>query len=678
VNLPIDPEETFQSAQRASSVGDETRIKPRSGQRAQAPTHAREVPREPGTAAGGDVAVIGSVLKGQYLLDLELGSGGMGTVYKARDLEEERIGGQVRWIAIKLLLPELSAQEELVQALLEEVRKTRDLSHPNIVSVYNCQVDGPNVFTTMQYLEGKTLDALLDEDFPAGLPWERASPIVEGIAAALSHAHERGIIHCDLKPANVFVTLGGVPKLLDFGIAQAGRVAPHRFDTASLNALTPQYASPEMLRAWEAAQASGGEASAHQPSALDDVFAFGCLVFELLTGRHPFGGVDAVSAERSRRAPAVVQSLTRGQNAALRHALAFRADRRTVSVAAFLRELDAGRRSIIPTLAVVSLILIVAMVGLWWRLKPAPASASLPNPAPIAPVPRAPAPAATSLSGLLASLGVVVPAGVQTSDSTAVAEAIRTQPRRVKLGSTEGEIADALSLCRRSTQSCERSMYADEAYREVLLRPYELDKDPVSVGDFARFVDDKRYRTKAEGRGFAYSVEGDELVKKMGGSWRNGVDRGRADPGWPVVGVSFPDAEQYCQWRNKRLPTEDEWEYAARGPARLIFPWGSSSEGESRQLQSPQAIESLGFEGVPPQYRGLVRSVWQWTRTPSGPGGIAHILKGASWLDPNVANWRSAARLVEDSDWASADSGFRCAADASEWPDAGFWLKDNR
>src|SRR5580704_4441492 len=148
----------------------------------------------------------GTVLKDHYVLESLIGEGGMGIVYKARDLEEEKIGGHARWIAIKLLKPEYRDDPALVQALLEEVTKTRDISHPNIVAAYSCQVAGPNVFTTMQYLEGKTLDVLLDEDYPGGMPWERARPIIEDIGAALSYAHQRGIIHCDLKPANVFIT----------------------------------------------------------------------------------------------------------------------------------------------------------------------------------------------------------------------------------------------------------------------------------------------------------------------------------------------------------------------------------------------------------------------------------------------------------------------------------------
>jgi hypothetical protein len=151
---------------------------------------ARRLPEEILPLTGESVAMQavvaeGFVLKNRYQLIKRIGTGGMGVVYRAKDLDYQRVSGEEQIIAIKVLRPEFREHPDSVKSLFEEVRKTRDLAHPNIVGVFNCEQDGDVVFMTMQYLEGKTMEALLSEDFARGLPWERARPIIEESATPL-------------------------------------------------------------------------------------------------------------------------------------------------------------------------------------------------------------------------------------------------------------------------------------------------------------------------------------------------------------------------------------------------------------------------------------------------------------------------------------------------------------
>ncbi len=262
--------------------------------------------------------VVGTRLGGRYLLERVLGEGGMGVVYFASDQE---VKGEC--FAIKVLKPAIREYPEALDLLREEVRRTRSLGHPNIVGVYSLNSDRSNVYMIMEYLEGKTLSALIDEAFGRGMPFMRAWPLIDDMCKALAYAHDQSVIHSDIKTSNVFITTGGKAKLLDFGIARAARGRRNRENTAGLGALTPTYASCEMLEG-------------RNPDARDDIYSLACVIYEMLSGRHPFSDHTAIEARDEKRVPAPLASLTRRQNAALAQALAFDREQRTASVESLL------------------------------------------------------------------------------------------------------------------------------------------------------------------------------------------------------------------------------------------------------------------------------------------------------------------------------------------------------
>lgn len=307
------------------------------------------------TMAGEDPLFVGRILGRHYQLERKIGEGGMGVVYLARDLVEADFS-ETPFLAIKVLKPNFREHPDALKALHEEVRKSRALAHQNIVSVYTFDRDGQVVFMTMEYLEGKALNELIEEDYARGMPFAQAWPIIEGAGRALAFAHDRGVVHSDFKPSNVFVTAGGRPKVLDFGIARAMRAGSGRkFDAGSLGALTELYASCEML--------------AYEPAdPRDDVYAYACVVYELLSGRHVFGGKSAAEARDSKLKMQPLDLLSKTQNRALARALAFAREERTGSIEEViegLRPQEAQRRTSAVILGVVALCAVLAGGG-WW------------------------------------------------------------------------------------------------------------------------------------------------------------------------------------------------------------------------------------------------------------------------------------------------------------------------
>jgi Protein kinase domain len=301
---------------------------------------------------------VGTRLGGRYLLERVLGEGGMGVVYFASDQE---VKGE--YFAIKVLKPAIREYPEALDLLRDEVRRTRALGHPNIVGVYSLNSDRTNVYMIMEYLEGKTLSALIDEAFGRGMPFMRAWPLIDDMCTALAYAHDQSVIHSDIKTSNVFITTGGKAKLLDFGIARAARGRRNRANTAGLGALTPTYASAEMLEG-------------RNPDARDDIYSLACVIYEMLSGRHPFSDHTAIEARDEKRSPAPLESLSRSQNAALARALAFDREERTASVESLLAGLSptahaaeddsrtASRKRVL-LLAGAALVLCAAAIGLF-------------------------------------------------------------------------------------------------------------------------------------------------------------------------------------------------------------------------------------------------------------------------------------------------------------------------
>jgi eukaryotic-like serine/threonine-protein kinase len=225
--------------------------------------------------------MIGRTL-GHYRLESLLGQGGMGVVYRARDLHLDR------WVAVKVLPPDRLADPERQRRFAQEARAASALNHPNILHIYDIGRAAEVDFIAMELVDGRPLDELIG---PHGLPVTDALAYAIQLANALTAAHAAGIIHRDIKPSNVLVTGAGLVKVVDFGVAKLTRTpAQEAAATMTAPALT-QVGSVLGTIAYMAPEQAEGRG----PDARADLFSFGAVLYEMLAGRRAFTGDSPVS-----------------------------------------------------------------------------------------------------------------------------------------------------------------------------------------------------------------------------------------------------------------------------------------------------------------------------------------------------------------------------------------------
>lgn len=260
------------------------------------------------------------LLARRYRLLERIDEGGAGQVWRGRD---ERLD---RDVAVKILGP--SADEAFRERFADEARRAAAVVHPNVVTVFDEGRDGSDAFMVMEHVRGKTLRDIVAERGP--LPPHEAARLVTQIAAALDAAHEAGVIHCDVKPANVIVDTQGVAKLTDFGIARAAR-GPREHELIG----TARYIAPERIEGLA-------------PSERSDVYSLGLVAYELLAGRPAYAEMDTEDLLRTRLegAPPSLRSARVGVSEELdrvvRRALARDPHDRYASAGAFARAFRAA------------------------------------------------------------------------------------------------------------------------------------------------------------------------------------------------------------------------------------------------------------------------------------------------------------------------------------------------
>jgi len=234
---------------------------------------------------------LGAALADRYVVDEEIGRGGMSRVFRARDVRHDRD------VALKLLDPELAVTLGS-DRFLREIRISSRLQHPNIVPLFDSGADGEFFWYTMPLVEGDTLERRIDRD--GALPVDESVRIARQVATALAYAHRQGIVHRDIKPGNIMLT-GDVAVVTDFGVARAVDEARERMTATGLAIGSVAYMSPEQ---WTA----GSEVDARS-----DIYSLGCVLYEMLTGSPPFtsGTTSGYLAQHLSKPPAPLQD-TRG------------------------------------------------------------------------------------------------------------------------------------------------------------------------------------------------------------------------------------------------------------------------------------------------------------------------------------------------------------------------------
>ncbi|MBW1250460.1 serine/threonine protein kinase [Pseudomonas tolaasii] len=264
-----------------------------------------------------------NLLAGRYQLERELGRGGMGVVYRARDLLHEQFGEPSSNVALKMLGESMSECTDAHVLLYSEFSLTRSLHHEGVVRAFSFEVDTPRqiAFFTMELMHGITLDRLLQE-CPAGLPWRELQPAAVQLLDALDYTHGQRVLHGDIKPSNVMMGEQGV-RLFDFGLGSVQTGLPS-LNRSRFNAWTPTYAAPELLE--------GGELTVAA-----DLYGAARVVYEMACAKR-------LESHQTLPNTACPRQLPSGCWPALRSALAADPERRTITVAELAEAMGCRRR----------------------------------------------------------------------------------------------------------------------------------------------------------------------------------------------------------------------------------------------------------------------------------------------------------------------------------------------
>ncbi|MEM7431719.1 MAG: protein kinase [Pseudomonadota bacterium] len=277
-----------------------------------------------------DRVQVGSVLRDRFLLQERVAGGSMGVVYKALDRRLAEAGGSDPYVAIKVLSPHLAENGQALRALQQEAAKGRALTHPNIVRFVDLDREDDLYFIVMEWLEGRTLADILDDPKTRKVDKDRAFEIVHQVGEALEYAHQRGIVHADVKPGNVMIMSDGTAKLFDFGVARVRQKQieeTQEFDPGVLGLLTPAYSSMQVL-------------TGEDPTPSDDVFSLACLQYRLIAGFRVFGPRNAAEAAEEGMKPQCPQGMSEARWRVLKKALAYSRVTRFESMQDFLDAMD--------------------------------------------------------------------------------------------------------------------------------------------------------------------------------------------------------------------------------------------------------------------------------------------------------------------------------------------------
>lgn len=590
-----------------------------------------------------DDNLVGELLDNRYEIRRSLDRGGMGTVYLAWDRPLERE------VVVKTPHASLMTDRAFRERFLQEIRDLSTHEHPAILSIIDSGSHvspvGDVPYAVVQYLRGGNLRERITkqggqqtrEEILAWLPT---------VADALDTVHRNGSLHRDVKPANILFDAMNNAVLSDFGIATA------------IGAADPDAPTEEVPRELTVVGTFVGSPAYAPPEAIDriltpayDQYSLATVVYLAVNGELPYSGntSEAILIAKEKGGPPAINRkklkgpLSKSAEKAIIKGLARQPEDRFESCTSFAEAFAAEGGSAVARLSIrplaIAAVAFLALLGLprvdWSNLVPAGSD----------------------------------PSDVLTSSASILAEADATAEVTVDLGSTPEEIDRAIYLCERgggTSRACARDVFADERLRPVTLVPAILDETEVTNAAFAEFIDETGYQTTAEERGYSW-----DITRCRRCSWRNPQPSrdALAHPSDPVVHVSWTDARSFCEWSGRRLPTEDEWEFSARGQDRRTFPWGN--EWDANRLRDPTraglGLEPVGShpEGATPDgLQDLSGSVWEWTATSSGEGE-GRIFKGGSWMDRIPAYFRAAAFSQDAQDYSSISLGFRCAQDAS-------------
>jgi serine/threonine-protein kinase len=570
---------------------------------------------------------------GKYQIESFLGMGASAEVYKALDTTLKRI------VALKVLKSALVADEEAFARFTQEAQTLASLVHPQIAWVWDLGEADGRYFIAMRYVDGQSLDKVIAER--GALPWEETLKITEQVASSLEFAHDKGLVHRDVKPQNIMIGKSEGAVLTDFGLVKALHSSGMTSTTSMIG--TPSYIAPEI---WEGEEASPAS----------DQYALASVITEMLTGRVLFGGTTPAIMKKHLLEPPSLpekppEGFPNGILIALQRALGKNPVGRYASVKQFVSELETPLK--------------IAPSHLPENSKHL-AKKKLPNS-------RKEKQEILNNSETTKELMQNIKTGPIPVRIEKKQPVQKRPPTRQNQGQKLLTLAPGVKMvfmrvpAGKFIMGSEVAAADEKPQHKVYLGEYWIGKVPVTNAQFLAFAESASYP-------FPHH-------------WNNGkIKEGKENH--PVVNVNWLDSQEYCSWlseitgENIQLPTEAEWEKASRGVDGRKYPWGDL-EPDENNCNFSTSIFGRGTSPVGQYSPGgdstygcedMAGNVWEWVNdwyrpdyyqkspasNPKGPSeGIYRVMRGGSWKssEDGVRSSRRSCRSPGDVDHYL---GFRC------------------
>jgi len=570
---------------------------------------------------------IGKHIDRYNIIDL-LGQGGMATVYRAYDTRLERE------VALKVIRHEAFPPDVLQNELKRFEREAKSLarlSHPNIVKVLDYGEYEGSPFLVMEYLPGGTLK----QKIGSPIAWQDAMHLLLPVARGVEYAHNREIIHRDIKPSNILLAENETPTLSDFGIAKLFQNEGTLLTASGMAMGTPEYMAPEQWTGKTVPQS--------------DMYALGVVLYEMVTGRRPYtadtpGGVFMMQVTEPVLFPRdIVPHLPEAVEQFLLKALSREPSNRHASMTEFIRDMElllSNAETKVP-------------INRMETLKGSPGQSSVRKDASSPSRKLVPFNWKAATLGGVILLAVVVAAAVvlMKKKSTPLAAEITDPKNAVMVLVPEGDFV----------MGSDNGDEDERPVHTVYLDEFYIDKYEVTNLDYRVCVVDGVCKPPQD------------MTNYNNPEYEN----------HPVVHVDWEMARTYCDWRDAQLPTEAQWEKAARGMDARTYPWGEgiacSQANYLSCIEDTQPFDSYAGSLSPYGAYNMAGNAWEWvadwyspaydvseTDNPVGAeSGERRVLRGGGWNQHEYL-LRTSARLGVVPTDVFLSFGFRCASDVNQ------------
>ena len=569
---------------------------------------------------------IGKHIDRYNIIDL-LGQGGMATVYRAYDTRLERE------VALKVIRHEAFPPDVLQNELKRFEREAKSLarlSHPNIVKVLDYGEYEGSPFLVMEYLPGGTLK----QKIGSPIAWQDAMHLLLPVARGVEYAHNREIIHRDIKPSNILLAENETPTLSDFGIAKLFQNEGTLLTASGMAMGTPEYMAPEQWTGKTVPQS--------------DMYALGVVLYEMVTGRRPYtadtpGGVFMMQVTEPVLFPRdIVPHLPEAVEQFLLKALSREPSNRHASMTEFIRDMElllSNAETKVP-------------INRMETLKGSPGQSSVRKDASSPSRKLVPFNwKAATLGGVILLAIVAAAVVLMKKKSTPLAAEITDPKNAVMVLVPEGDFV----------MGSDNGDEDERPVHTVYLDEFYIDKYEVTNSDYRVCVVDGVCKPPQD------------MTNYNNPKYEN----------HPVVYVDWEMARTYCDWRDAQLPTEAQWEKAARGMDARTYPWGEgiacSQANYLSCIEDTQPFDSYAGSLSPYGAYNMAGNVWEWvadwyspaydaseTDNPVGAeSGERRVLRGGGWNQHEYL-LRTSARLGVVPTDVFLSFGFRCASDVNQ------------